>query len=74
MAQMSQDLSRLKRDLPGGLPLADCITQFADTHHFVWRDRCLPPLTVVRRFLLEILNGKCPIATLRQLSGIAFVT
>jgi hypothetical protein len=72
MAQVSFALARLKRDPIGDLPLADHLKQALADANVRWRDRLLPPLLTVRLFMIQILNGNCAIAALRQLAGIDF--
>ncbi|HWE94587.1 MAG TPA: IS4 family transposase [Tepidisphaeraceae bacterium] len=72
MAQVSHALARLKRDPIGDLPIAGHLDQLCRDENILWRERLLPPLITVRFFLLQILNGNCPIAALRQLTGIDF--
>lgn len=72
MAQVSQALARLKRDPIGDVPIAARVDQLCREHHLVWRERLLPPLVTLRLFLIQILNGNCAIAALRQFSGLDF--
>lgn len=72
MAQVSQVLARLKRDPIADLPIAARVDQLCREHHVVWRERLLPPLVTLRLFLIQVLNGNCAIAALRQLGGIDF--
>lgn len=72
MARVSQLLSRLKRDPIADLPIADQVNQVMQTSGVEWRQRLLPPLVTLRLFLIQILHGNCPIAALRQLSGLGF--
>jgi hypothetical protein len=72
MAQVSQVLACLKRDPIGDLPIAALVDQLCRKHSLVWRERLLPPLVTLRLFLIQILNGNCAIAALRQLGGIDF--
>jgi hypothetical protein len=72
MAQVSSVLARLKRDPIADLPLAACVEQLCGECDLVWRERLLPPLVTLRLFLIQILQGNCPISALRQLSGIPF--
>jgi hypothetical protein len=72
MAQVSSVLARLKRDPVADLPIAACVEQLCCQCDLVWRERRLPPLVTLRLFLIQILQGNCPISALRQLSGIPF--
>jgi hypothetical protein len=72
MAQMSHALARLKHQLLIDLPMADHVNQLLKDSGLVWRERLLPPLVMLRLFMMQILNGNCAIAALRQLSGIDF--
>jgi hypothetical protein len=72
MAQVSQVLARLKLDPVGDLPIAQRVEQLCREHNVVFRDRLLTPLVTLRLFLIQILQGNCPIAALRQHGGIDF--
>jgi len=72
MAQVSSVLARLKRDPFSNLPINACVGQLCVQCDFAWRERLLPPLVTLRLFLIQILQGNCSIAALRQLSGIPF--
>jgi hypothetical protein len=72
MAHIVSALARLKRDPLADLPLADHLDQALRNANVRWRDRLLPPLLTVRLFMIQILNGNCAIAALRQLAGIDF--
>jgi Transposase DDE domain len=72
MAQISSVLARLKRDPIADLPIAACVEQLCAQCDLRWRERLLPPLVTLRLFLIQILQGNCPISALRQLSGISF--
>ena len=72
MAQMSHTLARLKRDPIADLPIADHVDQVLQGAGVEWRERLLPPVVTLRLFLIQILHGNCPIAALRQLSGLGF--
>jgi hypothetical protein len=72
MAQVSHVLARLRRNPIDHLPIGDRVNQLLDEHQVVWRDRLLPPMLTLRLFLIQILNGNCSIAALRQLGGISF--
>ena len=72
MARVSQLLSRLKRDPIADLPIADQVNQVMETSGMEWRQRLLPPLVTLRLFRIQLLHGNCPIAALRQLSGLEF--
>jgi hypothetical protein len=72
MARVSQLLARLKRDPIADLPIADWVNQVMHSSGVEWRQRLLPPLVTLRLFLIQILQGNCAIAALRQLSGLEF--
>jgi hypothetical protein len=72
MAQVSQVLARLKLDPVADLPIAERVVQLCAEHKVVFRDRLLTPLVMVRLFMMQILQGNCSIAALRQHSGIDF--
>lgn len=72
MAQVSQLLARLRHDPIADLPLGDQLNQLLEAKGIVWRERLLTPLITLRLFLIQIANGNCAIAALRQLSGIDF--
>jgi len=72
MAQIAHVLARLKRDPIADLPMAAHWDQLLEDSSVAWRERLLPPLVTLRLFLIQILNGNCAIAALRQLGGISF--
>ena len=72
MAQVPQVLARLKLDPVGDLPIAACVDQLCHEHHVIFRERLLTPLVTLRLFLMQILQGNCSIAALRQHSGLDF--
>jgi hypothetical protein len=72
MARIAQVLARLKRDPIADLPIAEHVNQQLQDLGVPWRERLLPPLVTLRLFLIQILNGNCAIAALRQLSGAHF--
>jgi len=72
MARVSFALARLKRDPIGDLPLAAHIDQALSDANVLWRDRLLTPLVTVRLFMIQILNGNCAIAALRQFASFDF--
>ncbi len=72
MAPIVSALARLKRDPLADLPLAAHLDQALRSVNVRRRDRLLPPLLTVRLFMIQVLNGNCAIAALRQLAGIDF--
>jgi hypothetical protein len=72
MAEMSQMLARVKREPFADLPIADRVNQLLKESGQVWRERLLPPVVMLRLFVIQILSGNCAIAALRQLVGFDF--
>jgi len=72
MAQMSRLLARIKREPFADFPVADHVNQVLAEGGRVWRTRRLPPLVMLRLFVIQILSGNCSIVALRQLGGLDF--
>ena len=74
MARMSRLLARIQREPFADVPIAEHVNQVLTESGHVWRERLLPPLVMLRLFVIQILSGNCSIAALRQLGGIDFAT
>jgi len=72
MARISRVVARLKGEPIADLPIAEYVNQELQKLGVEWRERLLPPLATLRLFLIQILNGNCAIAALRQLGGVDF--
>lgn len=74
MAQMSRLLACIQREPFADVPIADHVNQVLTESGHAWRERLLPPLVMLRLFVIQMLSGNCSIAALRQLGGIDFAT
>ena len=69
---ISSALARLRRNGLADLPSDQFFEQLCVAHGQRWRERLLPPLLMLKLFLLQIVHGNTAINHLRQLSGLAF--